>query len=148
MGPLKIRPSTNTRLKGKAVPIGVVLLTRTVTLVGLIFAYYVLAFFSAVQIVPMTMGFVKAGTGVTLDMPVETVLSAWIVPALFLVGLLFAFVLFLMRGLWRLRKRAVQAVSRWALGEAPPAMGEAPPAMGAAELRPKSPRTKTSTKAA
>lgn len=111
------RSITARMLRGKAGPISIVLVTKTVTMVALLAVYYVIAFFAAIRVVPLVMGFVKSGTGVTLDMPVETVLSAWIVPALFLVALVFILVLVTMRALWRLRSRAVAAVSRWALGE-------------------------------
>jgi hypothetical protein len=110
-------PTKTRGLRGKAAPIGIVLATKAFTLVALLAVYYVIAFFTAVRVVPMVMGFVKSGTGVTLDMPVETVLSVWIVPALFLVALVFVLVLVAMRAIWRLRARVIIAVSRWALGE-------------------------------
>jgi len=106
-------------LKGTVAPIAIVTMVKTLTLAAVAASYYVLAFFASVQVVPLTMGFVKAGTGVTLDMPLETVLSVWVVPALFLVALVFVLVLVVMRALWRLRTRVVAAVSLWALGEEP-----------------------------
>jgi Mg2+/Co2+ transporter CorB len=106
-------------LKKKAGPMGVVIATKALTLVALIASYYIIAFVTAIQIVPLTMGFVKSGTGVTLDMPLELVLSLWIVPALFLVGLVFVLAVVTMRALWRLRARVVTAASQWALGEEP-----------------------------
>jgi hypothetical protein len=108
-------------LRGKVAPIGVVVATKALSLVLVLVLYYVIAFFAAVRVVPLTMGFVKSGTGVTLDMPLETVLSVWIVPALFLVALIFALVLVTLRAIWRLRIRVVTAVSRWALGVEPAA---------------------------
>ena len=104
-------------LRGKVVPISIVIATKASTLVAVLVAYYVLAFFAAVQVVPLTMGFVKSGSGVTLDMPLETVLSVWIVPALFLVALVFVLLLVMMRSLWRMRVRVVVSVALWALGE-------------------------------
>lgn len=127
-------------LKGKVAPTSIMLLWQTVGLIAVGFLYYVIAFFFAVQVVPLTMGFVKAGTGVTLDMPLETVLSAWIVPALFLVGLLFVAVLLVMRGIWRLRIRANAALSAFLFGTERAAKVEPMQAT----LR----RTKTSAKAA
>lgn len=112
-------PQTTIRaLRGKVAPISIVVAAKAFSLVAVLAGYYVLAFFAAVQVVPMTMNFVKSGTGVTLDMPLETVLSFWIVPALFLVALVFVLVLVVMRALWRFRNRVVASVSLWALGEA------------------------------
>lgn len=103
--------------ESKAVSVGIVAATKAGTLVALVVLYYVIAFFAAIRVVPLTMGVVKSGSGVTLDMPLETVIAVWIVPALFLVALVFTLVLVTMRALWRLRVRAVTAVSRWAFGE-------------------------------
>jgi hypothetical protein len=104
-------------LRGKVGPVAVVAAVHAATLVAVLALFYVIAFFAAVQVVPLTMGFVKSGTGVTLDMPMETVISVWIVPALFLVSLLFVLVLITMRAIWRLRVVVVTRVSRWAFGE-------------------------------
>jgi hypothetical protein len=103
-------------LQGKVTPVLLVLAAKAFTLVAVLAIYYVIVFFAAVRVVPLTMGFVKSGSGVTLDMPLETVLSAWIAPALFLVALEFVLVLVTLRALWRLRTKGVAAVSRWALG--------------------------------
>ncbi|MCI4659588.1 hypothetical protein [Cryobacterium zhongshanensis] len=133
-------------LFARMTPVSLLLATKTVTLVLVLAGYYVLAFFAAVRVVPMTMGFVKSGTGVTLDMPLETVLSVWIVPALFLVALIFVLVLIAMRALWRLRARVVAGVAHWARGrEADMGMTVRPPhtsPLGAKNIR------KTSTSAA
>jgi hypothetical protein len=104
-------------LRGKLGPVTVVAAVHAATMVAVLALFYVIAFFTAVQVVPLTMGFVKSGTGVTLDMPMETVISVWIVPALFLVALLFVLVLLTMRAIWRLRVVVVTRVSRWAFGE-------------------------------
>jgi hypothetical protein len=111
------RPSKTRSLWGKAAPKGVVLATKAATLVALLVIYYVIVFFAAIQVVPLIMGFVKSGTGVTLDMPLETVLSAWIVPALFLVALFFALVLVTIRALWRFRARVIRSVTHWVFNE-------------------------------
>jgi len=103
-------------LKGKVAPVTIVLVTKAASLTLTGGAFYVLAFFFAIQVVPLTMGFVKAGSGVTMDMPIETILSVWIVPGLFLVALIFALVLLIMRTILRWRTAAVKAVARWALG--------------------------------
>lgn len=101
---------------GRVAPVALVLATKMATLVGVLVAYYVIAFFSAVRVVPMIMGFVKDGTGVSMGMPVETVLAVWIAPSLFLIALLFGLVFMMMRKLWHLRRRFVDRVSAWALG--------------------------------
>ena len=103
-------------LLAKIAPVSVVVVVKALTLVVVLAGYYVLAFFSAVQVVPLIMNFVKSGTGVTLDMPLETVLSFWIVPALFLVALFFVLLLVTMRALWRFRARLVDGVTHWARG--------------------------------
>jgi len=104
-------------LRGKLGPVSIVAAVQAASLVTVLALYYVIAFFAAVQVVPLTMGFVKSGTGVTLDMPMETVISLWIVPALFLVALIFVVVLITMRAIWRLRTRVTTRVARWAFGE-------------------------------
>lgn len=109
-------------LRGKTGPVSLVLATKAVTLAAVLGLYYVIVLFSAVQVVPLVMGFVKSGTGVTLDMPIETVLSVWVVPALFLVALVYALVIVTIRSLWRLRKRTINRVALWALGSAADAM--------------------------
>lgn len=111
--------STARGLRGKLAPVSIVIATKAVTMVALLVVFYVIAFFAAVKVVPMTMNIIKAGTGVTLDMPIETVVSFWVVPALFLVALVFVLVLVTMRAVWRLRSRVVIAVSRWAFGVTP-----------------------------
>lgn len=134
------RPAKTLAARGKAAPVLIVVATKAFTLLAMLVVYYLIAFFAAIRVVPLTMGFVKSGSGVTLDMPIETVLSVWIVPALFLVALVFALVLVTMRTLWRLRTRAVQAVSRWAFGEE---TDYAAPAGIAAKRIPNKTRTKT-----
>lgn len=103
-------------LRGKASRVGVVLGTKATSLVLLLVIYYMLVFFAAIQLVPLTMGFVKAGSRVTMSMPIETVVSLWIVPALFLVALEFVLVLVAIRALWRARRRLVDTVAGWAFG--------------------------------
>ncbi len=98
----------------KAGRVALVVFARVASALGLVIAYYVIAFFSAVQLVPLTMGFVKSGTGVTMDMPVETVVAVWIAPSLFLIALLFALVLVTMRALYRGRKRVITRIAEWA----------------------------------
>lgn len=136
--------TTTVRLpRGRAASIGIVVATKAFTLVAMLVAYYVITFFAAIRVVPLTMGFVKSGSGVTLDMPIETVLSVWIVPALFLVGLVFVLLLVAMRALWRLRIRAVQSVSRWAFGEETGEIIPTEPAGITAKKTPNKTRTKT-----
>jgi len=120
-------------LRGKAAPLGIVLAAKTAALLATLVIFYVLAFFVAIQVVPLTMGFVKAGSGVTLDMPIETVLSVWIAPALFLIALELVATLVAMRAVWRLRRRATDAVSAWALGRET-SLEAAPAALGVATL--------------
>lgn len=101
---------------GRIVPHVLVIATKAFTLLGVIFAIYVLAFFSAVRIVPMIMGFVKDGTGVQMEMSIDTVLAVWVAPSLFLIALLFAFVFTIIRKLWHLRTALVARVTTWAHG--------------------------------
>lgn len=100
-------------LRLAAVPV-----TRGATLIAFGVASYVLVFFAAVRLVPLTMGFVKDGTGVTMDMPVETVLAVWIAPSLFLIAVLFALVIHLLRSAWALRRRTIQRVAAWSTAPA------------------------------
>jgi membrane glycosyltransferase len=135
-------------LRGKAAPLGIVLAAKTAALLATLVIFYVLAFFVAIQVVPLTMGFVKAGSGVTLDMPIETVLSVWIAPALFLIALELVATLVAMRAVWRLRRRATDAVSAWALGretsvEAAPADLGVATLSAAKKARKNRPTTKT-----
>lgn len=111
------QPTKTRSLLGKAAPNSILLATKAATLVVLLVLDYLIVFFSAIQVVPLIMAFVMSGTGVTFDMPFETVLSAWIVPALFLVALFFALVLVTIRALWRLRARLVAVVTRWVRSE-------------------------------
>ena len=100
-------------LKGRIGPTAAVLTVKTLTLGAVLFAHYVLAFYTAIQVVPTVFGFVKAGTGLTMDMGIDTIIAAWIAPSLFLVALLFVLVLTAMRSLWRLRSRVVVAFKAW-----------------------------------
>lgn len=103
--------------KGKIGPVAIVLLAKSASLVGVIFAFYFIAFFAAVRLVPITMGFVKDGTGVTMDLPFETVIAAWIAPSVFLIAFIFTLCLVLMRFIWRGRQKVVARVQGWALGK-------------------------------
>jgi len=112
---------------GKALPATIVIATKSVTLGLTAFAYYVIAFFAAVRVVPTIMAFVASGSGVTADMQLQTLIAAWIAPSLFLIALLFALVLVTFRAIWRGRRRVVADVSAWALGLEPaptPAVGK------------------------
>lgn len=114
-------PSTNRNsrfrvARARIAPAAVVLVTQAVSLLAVGILYYVIAFFAAVRIVPFTLGFVKDGTGVTMDMPFEAVLGLWIAPALFLLALVFWLVVTIMRRIWTLRASAVNAVKAWAFG--------------------------------
>lgn len=103
-------------LGGKVGPVGLVLLTKTASLFLVIVAYYVIVMFCAVRVVPLLMGFVLNGSGVTMDLPVETIVAVWIVPSLFLVGMLFGLALTAMKALWHVRRRLIETVSRRLLG--------------------------------
>lgn len=100
-------------LTSRAGSTAAVIAVKTLTLGAVLFAYYVLTFYTAIQVVPTIFGFVKAGTGLTMDMGFDTIIAVWIAPSLFLVALLFVAVLLAMRGLWRLRSRAVTAFMAW-----------------------------------
>lgn len=97
-------------------PASVVVAVRFGSLLIASAAVYLVAFFSAVRLVPSIMAFVASGSGVSADMPLQTLIAAWIAPSLFLIALLFALVLVVVRGLWRMRRAAIALVSRWALG--------------------------------
>jgi hypothetical protein len=103
-------------LRGKVRPVVAVLATKTASLVALLLVYYVVVFFLAIRVVPLVFGFVKSGSGVTMDMPFETILSVWIAPSVFLLATLFAVMLIACRALWRARRRLVESVSAWAFG--------------------------------
>lgn len=98
--------------RGTVGPAAIVIGTKVVTMTLLVLAFYFIAFFSAVRLVPLIMSFVLGGSGVTMDMPVETILAVWIAPSLFLIALLFTLALLTMRGMWRLRRTIITAVSR------------------------------------
>lgn len=105
-----------TGLRSRLKPIGLVLFTKTASLVVFLVACYIIVFFSAIRVVPVILGFVKDGSGITMSMPVETILSVWIAPSLFLIAILFALVIVVIRKLWRLRRRLIEQVSGWAFG--------------------------------
>lgn len=105
-----------TGLRSKLKPVGLVLFTKTASLFLFLVVCYVIVFFSAIRVVPLILGFVKAGSGITMSMPVETILSVWIAPSLFLIAILFALVVVLIAKLWRLRRRLIEQVSGWAFG--------------------------------
>lgn len=109
-GPSKRAP------RSKAATAAIVLAVQAVSLAALIFVFYVIAFFAAVRVVPLTLGFIKDGSGVTMDMSVETVVAGWIAPALFLLALLFGLVWVVMRKLWQLRRDLIWRVRTWAYG--------------------------------
>ena len=96
-------------LKDRVGSTAAVLAVKTLTLGVVLFAYYVLAFYTAIQVVPTVFSFVRAGTGLTMDMGFDTIIAVWLAPSLFLVALLFVLLLIVMRGLWRLRSRVVLA---------------------------------------
>lgn len=91
--------------RSKVAPTTISLIAKLVTLVVVSLFDYVLVTVAAVQGVPMIMAFVQSGTGMTMDMSLEVVLGVWLLPALFFIGMLFALVLAIIRGVWRLRKR-------------------------------------------
>lgn len=102
--------------RGKVGAASAVVIAQAASLLAVIVVFYIIAFFVAVRVVPITMGFVKDGTGVTLDMPVETVVAVWIAPSLFLLGLLFWLVVVVMRSIWKLRTALMSTVKSWAFG--------------------------------
>lgn len=98
---------------GRVVPVLAVLAAKAVSLLAVVFAYYFIAFFVAVRIVPVTMGFVKDGTGVTMNMPVDTILAVWVAPSLFLIALIFAGTFVAMRKIWHLRTNLLARLTTW-----------------------------------
>lgn len=103
-------------LRGKVGPVAIVLATKAASLVAMIVAVYLLVMFLAIRVVPMTMGFVLSGTGVTDATPWKTVLMVWIAPSLVLIALIITGAIFLVRWLWKQRARLVEKVSVWAFG--------------------------------
>ena len=96
-------------------PAGAVIAAKAVSLLVVFVLFYVLAIFSAVTVVPHIMGFVMAGTGVTMDLPLQTVIAAWLAPSLFLIALFFTLVLIAMRTIWRTRRSLIARLDAWAL---------------------------------
>lgn len=85
-----------------------------------LFLIFLLVTFAAAQVIPLVFGFVLSASGVSLDMPIETVLSFWIAPSLFLLGLLFVAALHIIKMLWRLRGNVINRVTSWAAGQSAP----------------------------
>lgn len=104
------------RLRGKAAPALLVIGTKAATLVALATIVYIVVMFVAIRVIPLTLGFVKSGTGISESDPTMTVLALFVAPGLFFVALYTTAVVFGIRKLWSLRGRLVDRVSGWALG--------------------------------
>lgn len=68
-------------------------------------AIYLLAMYVSVKMVPNVMVMVQRGTGIPSDADLPLLLAGWIVPSVFLLGLLFALTVTVMRGIWRWQRR-------------------------------------------
>jgi hypothetical protein len=104
------------RFRGKVAPVLVVLGTKAGSIVALGALLYVIVMFAGIRVIPLTLGFVKSGTGISESDPTLTVLAVFVAPGLFFVALITAAVIFGTRKLWQLRNKLVDAVSGWALG--------------------------------
>lgn len=124
------------RPTGRIAAATLVVLARTATLIAVIVFAYLLAFFAAVRMVPMIMSFVATGTGVTSEAGFVAMVSLWLMPSVFLIGLVFVGVLALARLVWRMRRKALTRVEDWALGrEAEGAKDQATPSLGKARRK-------------
>lgn len=112
--------SKSAALRSKVGPVALVLAAKAATLVAFILAALVIIMFSTVRVIPLSVGFVKSVMGVSMDMPVETVIAAWIAPSIFVLAIVFTVVLIALRALWKLRRRGIEVVSGWALGRENP----------------------------
>lgn len=112
-------PTGTHPIRRKAGPLATVLAVKTASLVVFVFAVYIIAMFLAVRVVPLVMGFVKAGTGVTESTPWDTTLMVWIGPSVVLIALITVGTVYLVRWLWKLRTRVVDRVAGWAFGREP-----------------------------
>lgn len=77
---------------------------------------YLLVFFLAVSAVPNMMAAVQQGTGVNSTMAMEVVVAGWIVPSLFIVGMMFVLALLVMRSVWRVASKLHRKISVALLG--------------------------------
>ena len=102
--------------KGRVTGVALVATARAGRVVGVALFVYVLAFFAAVRVVPMVMGFVGTGTGLSPDMTLIQLISLWIAPSVFLIGLVFVAVLAAIRGAWRSSGKALRRFEGWVLG--------------------------------
>lgn len=102
--------------KRRVTGVALVAMARAARVVGVAVLVYVLAFFAAVRVVPMVMGFVGTGTGLSPDMTLIQLISLWIAPSVFLIGLVFAAVLAAIRGAWRSSGKVLRRFEDWVLG--------------------------------
>lgn len=104
------------RSGGTAWPALLVLGTKAGSLVALVALVYIVVMFAGIRVIPLTLGFVKDGTGISASDPTLTVLAVFVAPGLFFVALITTAVIFGIRKLWRLRALLVDRVAGWALG--------------------------------
>lgn len=114
------RPPLGARIRSRLGRSGTRVLL-TVVLSGLRFGagaiIYVLGMFAAVTVVPNVFLMVSGGSGVGPSSPLEVQLTYWLVPSLFLIGLIFVLVLVAARWLWRAQRRMAAKARRSLLGE-------------------------------
>lgn len=108
--------STVKRGRGKAGAALLVVGAKAGSLIAFLAVVYVIVMFAGIRVVPLTLGFVKDGTGISASDPTLTVLAVFVAPGLFFVALITTAVIFGIRGLWRLRAKLVDGVAGWALG--------------------------------
>ncbi|WP_431872675.1 hypothetical protein [Nocardiopsis eucommiae] len=84
---------------------------------GAVAATYVLGMFAAVTVVPNVFLMVSGGSGVGPASPLEMQVTYWLVPSLFLIGLIFVLVLVVARWLWRAQGGLATKARRSLLGE-------------------------------
>lgn len=73
---------------------------------------YLLAMYVSVKVVPNTMVMVQRGTGIPSDADFPLLLAGWIVPSVFMIGLVFVLTVVVMRGLWRWQLRQGKKLRR------------------------------------
>jgi hypothetical protein len=86
----------------------------TALVFGLVlFVDYLLVLFTAVNVLPNIAALIQQGTGVTVEMRIDTVIAGWLIPVLFIVAAVLVGEIFLMRRLWRFAAGRLKALGGW-----------------------------------
>ncbi len=105
--------------RDRATPVTLMILIKTLTLMGVGLVAYLLAVACAVSVIPVISIIVADTVGITENMAPITTILFWVLPVVFLSAVLFVAYLLAVRATWRLRKRLVNALALRVLGEAP-----------------------------